>query len=411
MGVSLELENFTKLIEKLPFDPIFLNDLSTVTVAEEEYINRITMTTYTKTDVFMNQPSCECGEITGAYNIGIFCPGCRTTVSEQFIQDLYPKVWIRNPKGVAPLFNPMVWNMLTKHFVKGKFQIVSWLCNTDYQAPDERPEEELQELDRLGVQRGYNNFVNNFDGYFDALCSLRHFRDDGGLRELLSTYKDCVLSNWIPLPNKAMLIQEDTAVGGFIDDMVVDIIDAIKTIRSIDTPLTVMTVRQRENRTVKTLTKISDYYFRTYHEMLAKKPGLIRKHIFGNRCNLSGRAVISSNTGEHAYDELLIGWCHGVTLFSLHLTNKLMKRGYTPNECTELLQSHTYRWHPLIDELFNELFAEARDKCFYCVFVRNPTLGSGSTQRLRMPNVKRDPSDITYSLSILDTVPFNADQS
>lgn len=409
MGISLELENFTKLIEQIPFDPIFLNDLSSVTTAEKEYIDRLTMTTYTKTDVFSNRPSCECGRTTDGANLGSICRNCGTVVSELFSQDLYPRVWIRNPKGVAPLINPMVWTMLTKHFEKGKFNLVEWLCNTDYQPLGDRPHDELEELARLGVQRGYNNFVNNFEMYFDALSSLRGFRNDD-LRTLLDKYRDCVFSNYIPLPNKALLIHEDTAVGGFIDDMVIDIVDAIKTIRSIDTPLTVMSTRQKENRTVKTISKIAGYYYRTYHEMLAKKPGLIRKHIFGTRCNWAGRAVISSNTDDHKYDEILIGWCQGITLFALHLKNKLFKRGYSPNESTELLQAHTKRYSPLIAELFDELFAEARDKCFYCMFVRNPTLGRGSTQRMRIPNVKRDPTDITFSLSILSVVGYNADE-
>lgn len=409
MGISLELENFTKLVEMVPFDPIFLNDLSTVTQAEQEYVDRITMTTYTKTDVFTNQPTCECQETSGGYNLGIICHKCGTAVVEQFYQELSPRVWIRSPKGVAPLTNPMVFNMLRLHFVKGKFNFIEWLCNTDYQVPDVIPEEELQILRKYSVQRGYNNFVNNFDRYFEVLCSLK-LKDSSKLKELLSIQKDCIFSNVIPLPNKALLIQEDTAVGGFIDEMVVDIVDAIKTIRSIDTPLAMMTVRQKENRTVKTLLKISQYYYNTYHEMLAKKLGLIRKHIFGNRCNFSGRAVISSNTGTHKYDELLIGWCHGVTMFNLHLTNKLMMRGFTPNECTGFLQEHTYKYHPLLDKLFDELFNEARDKCFYCILVRNPTLGRGSTQRMRIPAIKKDPSDITYTLPIMNTVSYNADK-
>lgn len=373
MGISLRLENFTNLIAESQSDPIILNDLSRVTEEDRERIDNLTTTVYTQTDVFSNQPSCECGKTMGGYNVGVICPSCRTAVAEKFSQDLAPRVWIRSPRDVAPLINPMVWTMLTKKFTKSGFSLVEWLCNRDYQPNGNRPNQEIEELMAMGAQRGYNNFVNNFDEYFEMLCNVKHFakKGDDDLRELIQTQRDCVFSQYIPLPNKALLIQEDTNVGSYLDPMVLGIIDAIRTITSIDTPTVSYTQRQREDRTIKTIIKLSEYYYDVYHSMLAGKPGIVRKHIFGTRCHFSVRAVISSNTRPHRYNELHIAWGQGITLFNLHLKNKLLKMGYTPNQATSLLQEYTVKYHPMLDQLMQELINETPNKGFACIFVNH----------------------------------------
>lgn len=372
MGILLELENFTKLIAKATVEPIILNDLSNVTTEDRARIEKLTTTIYSQTDVFSNQPSCECGHITGGFNKGVVCPECRTEVAELFSQDLAPRVWIRSPKHVAPLINPMVWSMLSVKFTKSGFNLIEWLCNTDYQPNGNRPNLEIEELVGMGVQRGYNNFVQNFDQYFDLLCNVRHFakKRDDSLKELINMQRDCVFSQYIPLPNKALLIQEHTNVGAYVDPMIVQIVDAIKTISSIDTPMAVFSQRQRENRTIKTIIKLADFYYESYQVLLSKKSGLIRKHIFGTRCHFSSRAVISSNTKIHNFDELYISWGQAVTTFALHLKNKLLRLDYTPNQATALLQEYTVKYHPLLDQLFQELINETRDKGFWCVFVK-----------------------------------------
>ena len=89
----------------------------------------------------------------------------------------------------------------------------------------------------------------HFHHYFDTLCSLKYFRDknDPILRKLLLTQSDCIFSNYLPLINKALIIQEDTEVGNFADPLLMNVRDAINTIKSIDTPLIVLSQRQKEN--------------------------------------------------------------------------------------------------------------------------------------------------------------------
>ena len=132
--------------------------------------------------------------------------------------------------------------------------------------------------------------------------------------------------------------------------------------------------------------------------------------MFGTRVHFSSRAVISSNTGVHKYDELWIGWGHGVTMLGLHLTNKLMRQhGMSPNQAEALLKEYTAKYHPLLDQLFQELINESRDKGLWCIFERNPSLSRASTQRMKITRIKTDPNDPTITLSILAVKGFNAD--
>lgn len=414
MGVFLELVNFNKLIGQTETQPIIVNDLSSATEDDKLFLDRLISVKYEQTDLFSNEPMCECTRLTGGWRLGAICTNCRTPVREVFDQQLKPLVWMRSPKGVEMLINPMIWTMLSQKFVKvkGGFNLIEWMCNTDYQPACARPLE-VDELLALGVVRGYNNFVKKFDEYIEILFSLKHFRQKKGkeeqLYQLLKEQRDCIFSHYLPLPNKSLMVIEDTNVGTYVDPILVGAIDAIRTISSIDAPLSNFNLRQKENRTAKTISMLADFYYQVYHDILASKNGIFRKNYFGTRNHFSCRAVITSNTKAHRYDEIYIAWGHGVTMLKIHLMNKLLRRGYTPNSATALLQEYTVKYHPLLDELFQELINNSPDKGLWCIFARNPSLTRGSTQRMKITRVKTDPYDPTITLSILAVKMYNAD--
>jgi hypothetical protein len=379
MGVYLALNNGDDLFNESTVTPIVVNDISTVTETERDYVDNL-ISTRTESELMSNEPSCECGKLKSGYNLGLVCSNCKTPVKELFDQELQTLIWMRSPVGVEKLINPMVLIQLSAKFTKAKFNIIEWLCNTDYRSAYNRPIE-LDQLLNLGVQRGYNNFVKNFDQYIEILFSLKHFRPKKGVREYLQEHllqnRSCCLSWHLPLPNKSLLVIEDTEVGIFVDPIVVGAVDAIRTITGIDTKLCTFTQKQRENRTAKTLFILADFCNNVYEDIMASKGGLFRKHIFGSRNYFSARAVISSNTVAHEYDELHISWGVGVTMFKIHLTNKLLKLGFNPTNAAALLQEMTCKYNELIDKLFQELIDESPDKCIYCLFSRNPSLVRG----------------------------------
>lgn len=410
IGTYLALLNHDDVFNRSPITPIIINDISTATEAERDYVNRL-ISTCADGDMLSNEPSCECGELKGGYNLGSVCQNCKLPVKELFDQELQTLTWMRSPNGVEKLINPMVLTQLSTRFTKSKFNLIEWLCNTDYHPSANKPEE-VAELLAMGVKRGYNNFIQNFDAYIEILFSLKNPKVRKGEVEDLQVHlkmsRSCCLSWHLPLPNKSLLVIEKTQVGIFVDPIVVGAVDAIRTICSIDTELSSFTLKQKENRTAKTLFILANFCNEVYHDILASKNGLFRKHVFGGRNYFSARAVISSNTRVHNSGELQISWGAGVTIFKIHLMNKLFKLGWNPVNATAFLQKYTCVYHELLDTLFCELIDESPDKGIYAIFGRNPSLTRGSSQLMKITKIKTDVNDPTITMSILDVKGFNA---
>lgn len=407
MGVYLEHVDHDELFANSPVSPIIINDIPTVTEEQKEYLNGLIYKRF-ESDLLSNEPSCECGTTTGGYKLGVICPNCNTAVKDEMDQELHPLVWIRTPVGVKKLINPIILMKLMKHFNKGNFSLVEWLINTDYTSTGQRPVY-LDSLIAAGIKRGYNNFITHIEEYLTMMFDIKIFRSKRGQFDALYhlVMKDLkegkLLSHYVPLINRSLLVIEETKVGKWVDPIVMGAINAIRTISSIDDPVMAYTPRQKENRTAKTLIALAQYYKDTIDMVLSDKPGLFRKHVFACRNNFSMRNVISSLTKAHRYDELHVPWGAAVTIFKLHLMNKLLKRGYTINDATGILHRCVYEFSPLVRQLFDELFAESRDGCHYAIFQRNPSLTRASAQRMRITRVKDDPNDNTINLSILAT--------
>jgi hypothetical protein len=443
MGVRLTLENFDDLLfRRATKQPIIINDLSDGSEEDREKLKQLTYTTY-NTDLLSNLPSCQCGELIGEHLVGVECPECHYVVAAPLDQELEPLVWMRAPNGVEALINPIVWTMLAEKFTRSGFEIVRWLCDTTYK-PQVKMPAVMEAVQELNIPRGYNNFVKNFDSIIEKLFNLKEFRPKktatgfaqevknargvgakftaakdylfksslDPLQELLQRQRDCVFSKYLPLPNRSLLVIEETNVGTYVDPIITGAVDAILTIASIDSPLANHSVRTKENRTIKTIAQLAEFYDGVYRSTLAKKEGIFRKHVYGTRSHFSFRAVISSLTARHQYDELHIPWGIGISLFRPHLQNKLMRRhGYNPNQSIAFLNAHAQRHHPLLEQLFQELIDECPYKGIPVVFQRNPSLERGSAQAMFVTQVKTRTDIPTVSLSILSVKGFNADRS
>lgn len=415
MGIGLGLVDFDNLFfNRSRQTPVIINDFSETSEEDKAALNRMIYTKYSTDDLLSNLPSCECGAIVGQHRIGVVCSNCHTAVNSPMDQELEAIVWMRSPNGVKKLINPIVWTMLNNKFKRSGFEIIRWICDTTYKPASLRVPPVLDAVQSIpGLVRGYNNFVENFDAIVDALFELKVFKPPRGkldpLQELLRTQRNCVFSDYLPLPNRSLLVIEESNVGTYVDPIVTGAVDAIRTMVSIDSSLSSHSIRTKENRTVKTIAQLAEFYDGLYRLTLAKKEGIFRKHIFGGRANFSFRAVISSLTDAHEYDELHIPWGIGVSVLRIHLMNKLIRRGYSPNEAIAFLNEHSQKYHPLLDELFQLLITECPYKGIPVVFQRNPSLERGSAQAMFITKVKSDPNIPTISLSILSVVGFNAD--
>ncbi|MFO5520891.1 hypothetical protein ACLBP3_30230, partial [Klebsiella pneumoniae] len=75
-------------------------------------------------------------------------------------------------------------------------------------------------------------------------------------------------------------------------------------------------------------------------------------HMFGARLNATARAVITSISDPHDYDELHIPWGVGCQLLKYHLTNKLKaKFNMTTREAFSFVYENVLQYNQIIADL------------------------------------------------------------
>lgn len=425
MGSYIGIQSPMGAISRMTGPMLILNDMPIVTEEDRNKIDRLTTRMFQSTDVFSNTPSCLCGNLRRGDLLGQVCPNCNTKVTETFGDALDSMVFIRAPHGVEDLILPGVLQMILYQTTDSHFQYVRWVIDPKYNPSKPNHTYIIQDLIMMGLERGYNYFVRNFDEVMDKICRYILKKRAGGKRdfnpndvssmELMTLMKVLkhdrhqLFSKFLPLPNRVMLTMENTSSGTYMNKCVPLIADVIRSMRGIDTPIAEKSARLKENQTAVAMIRLANYYYNIYKEDLGGKFGVFRKHIFGARVDYSMRCVISSITAPHNYDELELPWRASVAMFSIHLMNKLFKRGMLLKEVLQTIYEASYTPTKLIIDLFEELKQETRDGCFYVYFNRNPSLKRGSCERFKVRRIKTDPEDVTIGLPAPAVSPFNAD--
>lgn len=402
-GVYLEFVDFQEEILKID-NPIFLNDLKCVTKEDREKLNSLIRTNFDGDSISIT-PSCVCGET----NAGRYCPVCRQPVLPPSERPIVPNIWFRAPKDVKALMNPQMWSILRDTFTHNDYCILDWITkSTD--VPPVRKHGEIAKLKSLGIQRGYNYFVENFDYILTVLFEGGFYHGTNVHRNwvemLIRENRHLLFCDYLPIPHKLAFVTEKTAIATYADFSMTGAYNAAITIAEIDEEEGGTSLTVRQNWTVGAINDLSSYYKEQQRVTIGKKEGANRKHIFGTRGNYGGRAVISSLSCIHRYDELHIPWSYAVAMLKVHLLAKLGKLGYDPTSALKYLHKNSKRFDPLLDSIFKELIEEAKDDelgiaGIPCIFQRNPSLARGSAQAFFITKVKDDVHDNTISMSVL----------
>lgn len=436
MPIYQTLISFEDMFRKLKEPPVIVNRFSSVTEEDREKIKQLVMTKYSS-DLLSVLPSCPGGHLKGEHVVGEYCDICNVIVKSTVEEDIEPILWFETPKDLADrgckLINPRVWIILSNWFSKSGFDILHWLCNTRYHPGVKRPKI-MDAVEALGIERGYTYFTQNFDAIIDALLSIKDFRgkklptsfgiqmsgpayESDELRLFLKTYRDCIFSHYLPVPNRSIYVLEKTSVGSYGDDKMWGPIDAVIMMTSIDTDeKKTATFRDKENRTIRAITLLAEFYEDYDRNDLAKKQGLLRKHLYGARTDFGFRAVITSITEPHDYETIYAPWGAGLTAYRPHLESKLHKLGFGQNQALSFIFSHIEKRDTqgpggtsLLAKLLQELIDESPYKGLPVIIHRNPYLLMGSAQAVYITKFKDDPADHTISMSILIVRACNAD--
>ena len=116
-------------------------------------------------------------------------------------------------------------------------------------------------------------------------------------------------------------------------------------------------------------------------------------------------------SGAHECDEIHLPWSSAVNLLRPHIRGRLMRKygmslGQAATRHRRALSCHD----ALIETIMNDLIAECPYKGLPCLFNRNPSIRTGSTQLLFITKIKQDVDDKTIEFSVLVATGPNADR-
>lgn len=426
-GIYYRVFNYERAYQSLGQEPIHVNEFDISLDSERQRLNSLIYTSYDG-DTLSNVPRCDCGCVTGQDNLGVHCRECRTIVLPVTEKPLESVLWIKVPEGVHAFMNLTVWRILNKNLTYSGFSLLEYLTNVFYQPAVKVPEDKMRKLERLNIPRGYNYFVENYQEIIMALFKANLFPGNARRRkkvlQFLQDNFDSTFSNVLPFPSKLGFITETNNGKMTADYKMTPAVDAIWIIMGIYQKARKKattehqanydergepTQMRKESRCVRAMCRLVEFYREFESETAFKKPGIARKLVFGVRPDWSYRAVITSRQKPHLYDSIELPWSLSVLLFQTHLSNKLLKQRFTPNELKALLVENTLRHHPHLEQLFKELVSESRDGRIMSAFGRNPTLKRGSVGFNGIDNIKTDPSDNTVGISPLNLIDKNAD--
>ena len=417
-GVGMRLVDINRVFETASTPPVIINSFDINTLQDKDALDSL-IYTYYEGDSLNVVPHCECNRTRGAAKIDSRCSHCGTIIRPVSEQPLESLLWIAPPEGVETFINPQAWTMLSKALTHGGINGLMWLCDPRMPVGAE-PHREIRRLMDLGITRGINNFYENFDQIIETLFragvisgTTRRQKDD--LYQFIKLNRTKIFCKYLPIPSRLEFVTEKSITGSFADMTMKAAIDAIRTISATVHSLSPLDLRVRQARAMKA-NELLAFYHQEHMATLASKRGWLRKHVYGSPLYFTFRAVISSLSERHEYDELHMPWGVAVATYQMHLISKMFRMKnpdtdlpFTPNECLKHIREHTLRHSPLLDQLFKELIAESAHKGLPVLFNRNPSLDRGSIQEFFVTKINPDPKINAVAMSVLTLKAPNAD--
>lgn len=417
-GLYGVLVNYDDLYDATSDQSILINHFNMKDPEDEKRLNAMLFTEYDG-DILESKPHCECKRESGEPSLGKICQECGTPVISSNEKPMESILWAEVPDGVIGFIHPQAWTVLNDAFRHRRVDMIRYMVDPNYRVSKQLEERDSVFLKLKGMKwkRSINHFITNFDEAMDFLLGAKIVTPVSQrvmVEAFIEENRALFFPRYLPVPNKALFITESTAVGTYVDDVICSAVDMVRNAASDGHRLVPVSQQVKENRVAKSVHLLATFYSNYTNENLAGKPGIYRRQIYGGRLDFTGRAVISSITKPHVYDELHLPWAMGLTILKPHISSKLRRRGFTPNEANRLIVRSLKSYSPILDEVLQELLNEAPGGAIPFVFQRNPTLLIGSAQQLRVTLVKgmygRSDlvrGDTTISLSALILKSFN----
>lgn len=415
MGVYLEMLDLDQVAADLQTPPTIVNDLELDLGTEEGrgLLSRYLTTTFNG-DSISPIPSCIEGHITGEENVGTYCPKCRSKVLNLVDRPADATLWLAPPKGVHRFIHPEAWTVMNSRMIHAKrFSMLEWICDPHYR--EAYPELTREFNAYLAVhKRGLNYFIENFDAVIEWLLGekrLVRFSTPQKREEWITyvqKYKHLFFPKMLPIMSRMFIVSENSPMGLYNDEKSKEVPNAIYAVTCAESLQ--LNVSRCQSHAVRAISRLAKCYQGIYTEFIGSKWGLIRRQLIGSRLHMTARAVITSLSEVHKYNECHVPWTLATQLFKYHILSKLLKEGMMLDEAYGFIEDCAHTWHPKMRRIFDELVAESWDgEGIPILLQRNPSLTRLSAMCLRITHIKDDVTDNTFGMSVLVLKGANAD--
>ena len=303
---------------------------------------------------------------------------------------IIPDIYVGVPPGVKALILPDFWNMCVLAFKKNTFKTMEYITNTAYVSKKRDPTIDL--LEKHGVQRGYNNFIENMDEYIVTLTKIFSSKDHTDLLKYYQENKDKITVPLLAMPAKILMISEKNNATKHVQSHYHLYTDAVKSMIGIN--YSTKELRYLENITASFMVRLCMFYTEYIDKVYNAKRGAIKLNMFKVRGVYAIKAVASSITDPCKYNHIELPWTASIVAMRPAIMNVLFKRGYTHAQANLELQNAYATVTPLMNGVVDEIMsAYVGDEGMVTSTQRYPTLTRGSWLRTFTKVIKRDPTD------------------
>jgi len=345
-----------------------------------------------------DEPSCLCGELSGAYKLGEVCEECNNPVRDD---GYHPILWAKSPMfGELGFLNPKMW-LLINNLLSNKVDCLKYIADGTYN-PKGVPKSLMALVKNREYIRDYKYLIDNFDVILKDIQTIlvgEKARIMGDIIEIISQNRDAMYSDYIPILNKKLFVVEKTSVATYVD------LNLSNSISMVTQLLKAYGEKDRYKKMqvmVESISVLADSVKSFYRKSLSGKTGGARDKIHIASIPFSGRSVGTSLTFKHRFDEFEMPWKVGLQIFRADILNRLLRDyGYSLKQARKLIIDSYFVYNETIGTIFRQIFKDAPNGVIEFMVLRNPTLEQSSDMLLKCKCVKEDPGDTTIGLSVL----------
>lgn len=378
MAIKQKLISLDEYYHSIPDDKFILNNYSIFDYNHAKEFYRAMVTEY-EGDSINILPKCKCGHLHGEFYQGVYCPKCGTMANTVQYD---PVVWAKSFSKELPFLNPTFYYMLNTLLQKD-IPYLTGVTNT----PRTKGNICISiARNVLHNDRSYINFIRNIRNILTYVSGITQYRHDGKakrvmqLLEMWDTKQNILMSEYLPMINNVLFAVTKTSKGKFVDTGFAEVFDIASMWMRVanDNTADMVDYDKATAKAVCTLGEMPEFYIKGY---LAKKTGVLRKHVYSARSSNTFRCVITSCPGKHKYNELIVPWTTLLSVFRPHVLNKLMKTGkYSYKEASNKIFKAVKCYDAEIAAIGEELIKETGKQGIPTIYHRNPSLLQGSAQ-------------------------------